>query len=71
MSPLGLERGFAPAMDPTPPIRKRSRDHHLQVTGLESLPVEVSLWERRLIERLLSDALAANAPEDAPDAHPR
>lgn len=71
MSPPGLERVFAPGMDPTPPIRKRSRDLHLQVAGLEPLPGEVSTWERRLVERLLSDALAANAPKEAPDASPR
>jgi hypothetical protein len=58
-------------MDPTPPIRKRSRDLHLQVTGLEPLPGEVSLWARWLIERLLIDALTADAPKAAPDACPR
>lgn len=71
MSPSGLERVFAPGMDPTPPIRKRSRDLYLQVTGLEPMPGEVSIWERRLIERLLIDALATNAAKDAPDASPR
>jgi hypothetical protein len=66
-----LERVFAPGMDPKPPIRKRSRDLHLQVTGLEPLPVDVSIWERRLIERILNDAVAANAAKEAPDASPR
>lgn len=71
MSPAGLERVFVSGMDPTPPIRKRSRHLPLQVAGLKPLPGDVSSWERRLIERLLSDALAANAPKEAPDASPR
>lgn len=68
---MGLERVFALGMDPKPPIRKRGRDPHLQVTGLEPLPSDVSIWERRLIELLLIGALAANAPKEAPDASPR
>ena len=71
VSPAGLERVFAPGMDPTPPIRKRSRDLHLSVTGLEPMPVELPTWERRLIERALAEALEAATPKDARDANPR
>jgi hypothetical protein len=58
-------------MDPTPPIRKRSRDLHLSVTGLEPRPVELPPWERRLIERSLVEALDRGAVKGAGDAHER
>ena len=71
VSPAGLERVFMSGMDPTPPIRKRSRDLHLLVIGLEPLHGDVSLWERQLIERALTKALDGRAPKEAPDAQPR
>lgn len=70
MSPAGLEPGFAPGMDPTPPIRKRNRDLHLSVTGLDPMPVELPTWERRLIEHALAQALDAGTAKDARDANP-
>ena len=71
VSPAGLERVFAPGMDPTPPIRNGSRDLHLSVTGLEPMSVELQTWERRLIERALAEALDTRTPKDARDANPR
>ncbi len=71
VSPEGLEQVFAPGMDPTPPIRRRSRDLHLLVTGLEPMSVELPTWERRLIERALAEALDARTPKDARDANPQ
>ena len=59
------------SMDPTPPIRKRSRDLHLSVTGLEPLPIELPTWERKLIEQSLVESLDAKTAKDTCDAHAR
>lgn len=71
MSPVGLEPGFASAMDQTPFSQKRKRDLALSVTGLLPLPDAVPAWERTLIERALTEALDGCPPKEAPDAQPR
>jgi hypothetical protein len=56
-------------MDPSPPIRKHSRDLHLSVTELAPLPIALPTWERRLIEQSLVESLDAKTSKEAHDAH--
>lgn len=47
------------------------RELPLKVTGLETLPIDLPAWERRLVEPLLAQLLDDSKPKEIDDATAR